>query len=219
MPTPKRSSWVTTTIVVVCCVMPVTAAFAVDEETLDGMETGICRENSGLERAVAGADQMRRESAEAQQQRGRGSEDEQRRAFLQNEFIKRAIGAQDQIVAESRAALQSRQAEYLRRVGRNFDTTQCDGGQLRVSRAARLQEKKEKEWEDTKAMMNKALADGEAYRQAQIACEDWKILQRPAEEIERWRPGYQAEARARYGAFAGEYQRKTGKPFDVTRCH
>ncbi len=194
------------------------AAPPMDERRLDDVGNNICHDSSVLKRAVAGAQDMRREAARVQQQLGIGNEAEQRRAFLQNELTQRLVGAQDQIVADTRRSLLANQAEYRRVASREFDESLCNGGSLRVSYMARVQQQKEQEWQSNVDMTKKALADGEAYRQGQIACEDWKVLQMPADQVERFRPGYQAEARTRFSTFSSDYQRKNGRPFDTKAC-
>jgi hypothetical protein len=216
----KRSSLVSLVPAVIAgaWIAHAVAASPEDERRLDTAGSNICRESSALERAVAGARQMRREVAKAAQQMSRNDEAEQRRAFLQDEFNQRALGAQEQIVADTRRTLISYQAEYRQVAGRDFDPALCEGGRLRVTYDMRLHEQQEREWESTKDMMKKALADGEQYRLGQIACEDWKILQLPAEQVERWRPGYRAEAQSRFAAFSSDYRRRTGKSFDTVSC-
>lgn len=214
----NRPIAIVASILVSMCISPAGAAPPLDGGRLDDVEGGICRETSGLKRAIAGAEEVRRESARLAQRMGRGDETEQRQAFLRNEIAQRAVGAQDQIVADTRRSLLSYQGEYRRLTGKEFDLSLCNGSTVRVTHAMQAQQQKEQEWQANVAMTSRVLADGEAYRQALIACEDWKIMQQPAETVERWRPGYMQEARGRFSAFSSDYQRKNGKPFDPKSC-
>lgn len=205
-------------LIVSAASLQLSASPAADGARLDSVEGEICSHSLRLNRAVAGAAQMRRDIARDAQQMGRGDETEQRRAFLQQEISKRALGAQDQIVAETRSQLLSNQAEYRRLVGKDFDVSQCDGGRVRVTHAMRAQEQQERDWQAGKNMRDKVMADRETNLQAVLACDDWKTLQQPTEKMERFRPGYQAEARARFTAFTNDYRLKNGKAFDTARC-
>ena len=206
-------------IIVAGCLAHATAAAAPGSMPgLDDVSQSICSDTVGLARGQAGVESARRENARNAQQLGRGDEAEQRRAFLAVEVGKRALAAQQQIVEETRSSLMNNKAQYRRLTGREYDPSLCNGAQLRTTEMARVQQQKEQELEAHREVRNKALADGEAYIQAQIACADWKMLQLPEESAERAQPGAQAEARVRFASFSRDYQRKNGRPFDTGTC-
>jgi hypothetical protein len=201
-----------------CFVQAAAVAAPASMPGLDDVSQSICSDTVRLARSQAGEENARRENARNAQQLNRGDEAEQRRAFLAVEVGKRALAAQQQISQETRNSLMNNKAQYRRLTGRDFDPSLCNGAQLRITEMARVQQQKEQELEAHREVRNKALADGEAYIQAQIACADWKMLQLPEESAERAQPGAQAEARVRFAAFSSDYRRKNGRPFDAASC-
>lgn len=192
------------------------AAPAVSASQMDDLETAICREESGLRRARAAVEEIRR--AEPPRLTSNATVEERRQVAMQSELQRRALRAQESIAASAEARLVEARLAYRSATGKEFDLRQCATGIIRNTHKQREQAEQDRQLQSDQLARERVLAEGEEIRRILAtrqmeACAAHAVLASKAGSAQQL-----DAARREYDAYNSAHLRFYKKPFDPSRC-
>lgn len=196
-------------------------------DVLDNAETAMCSADLRAKGALAAAQSARANTSPVTHFGGQPIDDPARRAFLRRELNDRVAAAQEGMARDAREEIALQQSQYRRLTGREFNLSLCAGGALRNTHGAAARAKQQSEMDAHAALRQRALADGERYRQDQIGMSSACGYRKVAESIKDRPPRQAAQVispeslqsmKLASEQYLSAYRREHGKEFDFSKC-